>query len=547
MKHCRHIIVLLCILLCGGKAISQSAAMKVNVLDRIAHTYYHPNFSSVTASLLLGVNTRAAYGQLDTLLGKEYGDMFWMYGCAGLYFSCREVLPVAYREKIREAWKLLTPYRGDTENHFLMYYGSLFLMSEEWDSLPASEWFMGRSSKEIHSESREWLMHWIDETVKFGMTEFDSPRYLYYYITPLVLLAEYSRDAEVRTKSHMMLEYLLAHYAVKYLNGSYVGAHSRESNEVALAPINAEALTYGEYFFEDSVRHVLPDVAFAAASDLRVSSLLRAIAHQQGLSECTEFVRSRRRLRFETPAVKQVHKYTFIDQNYALGSIDDGIVQPIQQRTWSLVLRSNEKYNAIVGLHPYFSARELGSFFPEEPSFMFEKIEGVKNGYTSEDKWVGASPYEQLWQRKNQLKCLYDVPKDFPIKHVDVFLPAWGNFTEVDSTVWHEVTVRYDSVLVTLHTNGDFSMSAVPGGYRLRIPLVKGKAGYWLYVNNGPDDGGIDPHMFSGEGEYDSDGQAEMLVSSPALRSAYGSGVITMRFGTKQHVLDFTHGKTYDR
>ncbi|HYM20311.1 MAG TPA: hypothetical protein VEW28_04825 [Candidatus Kapabacteria bacterium] len=404
------IIFTICIILCKT-SYAQSDAIKFEVIEKIAQTEYHPTFSAVTAKLLEGINPKLAYGQLDTLLGREYGDMFWMYGCAGLYFSCKNILPVSYKQKIRECWKHFTPYRGDTENHFLMYYGSLFLFSEEWDSLDASEWFMGRSSQEINAESKEWLLYWIHETVRTGMTEFDSPRYLYYYITPLVLLSEYSRDSAIRSKSEMMLEYLLANYSVKYLGGSYCGAHSRDANESTLVPSNTEAASYGEYFFEDSITHILPDIVFVAATSYVLPEIIREIAHKRNNSfECTEIVRSRRRVRYEIPAVKSIHKYTYMARDYALGSLESGIAQPIQQRTWSLVLRSQNPYSVIAGLHPYYSAKELGTFFPEEPSFMLEKIEAVKAGYTSEDKWVGASPYETVWQRRNELRCSYDIP-----------------------------------------------------------------------------------------------------------------------------------------
>lgn len=527
-------------------ALAQPTWRNIKLLDRIAQTDYHPTFSAVTANLILGENRPRAYAQLDTLLSREYGDMFWMYGCAGLYFSCRDVLPVSYKVKIRQCWKLFTPYRGDTENHFLMYYGSLLLMSEEWDSLPASEWFMGRSSVEIHAEARQWLLHWIEETAKQGMSEFDSPRYLYYYITPLILLSEYARDAEVKHQSEMMLEYLLANYAVKYQEGSYVGAHSRESNEAALVPAIAEVLSYGEFFFEDSVKHLLPDLAFAAACNYRIPSVIREMAHDDGGFECREIVRSRRRIRFETPAVKPVRKYTYVNRHYALGSIESGIIQPIQQRSWSLTLRSHERYNTIAGLHPYHSTKELGTFFPEPASFGMEKIEGVKNGYTSEDKWVGASPYEKIWQRKNQLRLTYDVPKDYPVKHADLFIPAWGDLVSADSTVWHELIVRYDSVLVTINTSNDYTITDAPGGYRLRMDLPKGKGGFWIYVSDSPNDGGIDARMFSGKGEYDTDDR-KWLIDSPSLRSVYGSGIITMKNGESERVLDFVQGKSYDK
>src|SRR5205823_5814321 len=152
-------------------------------------------------------------------------------------------------------------------------------------------------------------------------------------------------------------------------------------------------------FFEDSVQHLLPDLAFAAMSSFSVPQIIRDIAHDRNEAYGErEIKRSRDALRYSEILNEPVYKYTFMTNDYALGSIQGGLVQPIQQRSWSLTINSDHKNNTIFGLHPYVSEKELGKYFPEEPSFMLEKIEGVKNGYTSEDKWVGGSPYETICQ-----------------------------------------------------------------------------------------------------------------------------------------------------
>ncbi|MFI5264351.1 MAG: hypothetical protein ACHQM6_07545, partial [Candidatus Kapaibacterium sp.] len=99
---------LICIVLClvtvrGANA--QSEERKTDVLEAIAMRDYRPTFSVVAARLTLGIRTNDALRQLDTLLFREYGDMFWMYGCTGLYFSAKKMLPPAYKKKIRDCWK----------------------------------------------------------------------------------------------------------------------------------------------------------------------------------------------------------------------------------------------------------------------------------------------------------------------------------------------------------------------------------------------------------------------------------------------------------
>src|SRR5438477_8688257 len=238
-------ILILVLLIVSSESRGQSSQIRKDIFSRIAEKDYRPNFSAVAARLTLGVKKDIALHQLDTLLSREYGDMFWMYGCTGFYFSAKKNLPAVYKKKIRQCWKKFTPYRGDTENHFLMYYSSLYLMSQEWPNLPASEWFLGKSSKEIHEEAKNYLEYWINRTARFGQVEFDSPRYLYYFITPLSLLSEYSKDSFMKKRSRMMLELFLADYATKYLNGNFCGAHSRIGSDQTFDTRNAEASSYG--------------------------------------------------------------------------------------------------------------------------------------------------------------------------------------------------------------------------------------------------------------------------------------------------------------
>ncbi|MEI8135105.1 MAG: hypothetical protein WCH46_08550 [bacterium] len=529
----------LLLLLIATTAFGQSNEFKEKILHQIASKHYPPTFSAVAAKLRTGVNRDIALKQLDTLLDREYGDMFWMYGCTGLYLSTKEELPQSYKKKMRECWKKCTPYRGDTENHFLMYYASLFLLSEEWPNESADAWFLGKSSTEIHNESKDYLDFWINRTVRFGQIEFDSPRYLYYFITPLVLLVEYSRDTGMKHKSEMMLEVLLADYATMYVNGNFCGAHSRISSDVVFNTRKSEASSYGEYFFEDSVTHLLPDIAFAALSSFHIPSIIKKIAHQKSKTFVQiEMKRSRDAIRFDKQMSTPVHKYTYMTPQYALGSIQGGLIQPIQQQSWSLTLNSNQKYNTIFGLHPYISETELGKYFPEEPSFMLEKIEGVKNGYTSENKWVGGSPCEKICQDTNQLWCKYNISTEIRSQHVDIFLPDWGVFLKKDQD---QYLIQYDSLLVLIEPHTPSTLTTEAGGLRLRMSVKSSMAGYHLvcmkvgetldYRNAMEvcDRPSISPDSL----------REKKLYDSPFIESVFGSAILKVKCGTEERTLDF--------
>ncbi|MFI5263542.1 MAG: hypothetical protein ACHQM6_03400, partial [Candidatus Kapaibacterium sp.] len=349
----------------------------------------------------------------------------------------------------------------------------------------------------------------------------------------------YAKDPLMKKRSMMMLEFLLAGYAVKYLNGNYCGAHSRVGNEAAFDTRSAEATSYGEYFFEDSVKHLLPDLAFAALSSFKVPNMTREIASERKEPYGNhEIKRSRDALRYRAELNSAVYEYTFMAKDYSLGSIQGGIVQPIQQRSWSLTINSAHSDNIIFGLHPYVSAKELGTFFPEEPSFMLEKIEGVKNGYTSENKWVGGSPYETICQYKNEMECFYDIPPSEKFQHVDIFLPGWGKFLEKDGRL---VRIQYDSCLVEIAPKTAYTLIPENGNFRLRLVLDSGKTSYFIACNRDDEFNDFDNSTaFCAKDDMPSDKKkGEWLFYSKFLESKLGSAVLKMKYRAKERILDF--------
>jgi hypothetical protein len=572
----RFTIALVFLLLSTGLR-AQSPATKAHVLEEIARSNVGTNFAEVAAKIRLGIDTDLAYRQLDTLLARPYGDMFWMYGCAGLYWSTIKVLHPEYKERIRWCWKHFTPYRGDTENHFLMYYGSLYLMSQAWPGLQDTDWFMGMASDDIRDASKEYLNHWIDETVRTGQEEFNSPRYDYYYITPLALLAQYTFDPQMKKRFTMMLEFWLADYAVEYLNGSYCGAHARVSDQAAIDPRAGEVTSYGQYFFEDSVTRLEPDLAFAALTDFTCPDVIRMITKDRDKPfENREFKRGRTTIRNAPFKNAVVRKYDYMTKDYCLGSMQGGLVQPIQQQSWSLVFAGQQPNNILFGLHPNYSADELAEFFPEEPSYLLEKIGSTKAGYPNENKWVGGSPYERIYQNKNMLVALYDIPQRAKYHHVDLFIPQHAVILAIDSGTHKEglfskaapgwTVLQYDSTLVGILLFTPYHVTSDSVSYRIRTK--DGRTGYWVVCKSMRDvsvmefEKSLSSMTMKAEGDsvaflnaevesircklkdsVDYQPSGTMLFASPYLSAPLGGepgdAVITIKDGTHIRVLDF--------
>jgi hypothetical protein len=507
-------------------SFAQSVATRKLVLSKIASSQGPPYFAVIASQLKTGINKELGFAKLDTLLTLEKSDMFWMYGCAGLYFSCRTELPYRYRVKIRECWKQFTPYRGDTENHFLMYYGSLYLMSQEWRGLSGAEWFNGKSSDEIHNESREYLRHWIDEISTMGMMEFDSPRYMYYFITPLVLLSEYATDAEDKRLFTMALELMLADYAHDYYFGNYAGAHSRIGFETPFDTRNTETSSYGDLYFEENSTHFLPDIAYAAIASFSCPEIIKNIATKKSFPfESIEMKRGRTTIRYTYDKNATVTKKLFATKEYALGSMQGGLVSPIQQQSWSLVINTAKPNNVITGLHPYIAEEELGMFFPEEPSWQLSRIEGAKKGYSSEDKWVGGSPFESISQEKNSLGVGYkNIIKKIHSQKIVLRLPKWATISSESGDV---ISAQCEGVAVKVNVPHGYRKIDEDDSYRFEADVTGGAASYSITC---PEAVGSRSSIL-GQGEY--------LYQSDYMFSERGSGIVTLEFANKKRTLNF--------
>ena len=400
----------------------------------------HSGFVEVAARLYAGRSTERVRKVLDPLLNRPKGDVFWMYATTLVAFLGKDRLGEDRMCRMLALWRTYAPYRGDTENHWLLYYSSLYLMSQLRPGLSGDQWFNGKSSAENHGEAREYLLHWMNLTLEEGQGEFDSPHYLCFFVAPLALLHAFANDSSMRKRAQMMLDLLLADFAAESLEGLYAGAFSRiyplptlerwRNGSTSLA-----WLLFGNVAFRPDRGNVVLDVpgyrphgvaAVLAMSGYELPSVVRKIATDRSEPYVhRERKRTRSRIRHSTKRSPEVYKYTYMRKEYALGSIQGGLLQPIQQHTWELqwaVDSKDDERNVLFSLHPYSSPYELGMYFPEEPKRLTETvIRGEKETYDDPDKWTGASPHEQVVQVKDALVALYDIPQATRFPHVSGF------------------------------------------------------------------------------------------------------------------------------
>jgi hypothetical protein len=394
-------------------------------------------FFTVAAKLSTGRDKEFAVAMLDSLTGDEsIGGMFYSYMAIGTYLRLKDQLPDSLIRKIRQAYRERAMYRGDTENHWVAYYTGLYLASQTWPNEDRSQWFNGKSSAENFEESSEWLNRWMNTTFTIGQGEFDSPTYITVFLTPMLTLFDFAKDPVMKKKAQMTIDLLLSDFGAEQLDGNYCGGHSRDYPDDIVNPLSAPAALWAWLYFGEPHMELWQEsryrpryrggweTLFGAMSSYRIPSVIYAIATDRSKAYIhTETKRVRNVIRFGQEKNPPVYKYTFMTHDYALGSLQGGILQPIQQHTWDITYRSDKPNNTIFVLHPYFSGKELAMFFPEEQKFLADEVNRYHLVYTDPNKWNSSSPYEQTFQHKNTIIVLYKIDKDANQKHIDGFFP----------------------------------------------------------------------------------------------------------------------------
>ncbi|MGB5872207.1 MAG: hypothetical protein WBG80_13140 [Bacteroidota bacterium] len=395
------------------------------------------SFASIMARYAHSVDVAGADSMFLGVLKEPAGDMFWMFPVLNIYMFGKENISPAAREAVRRAWKTYMPYRGDTENHWAMYYASLFIATEQWPGEPGSEWFNGKSSEENQEEAREYLIEWIRITTTIGQGEFDTPDYLPEYLSALLLLANFSQDLQMRKRGEMMMDYLLADFAVEHLEGQYLGGFSRVYQPGVYIPLKSGASAFAYLYFGTGRPVHSGWLVPAVLGTYRLPQIIYNIATDRSRPYVEkERKRVRNVIRFGKEKNPPVYKTTYVTKDYGLGSLHGGILQPIQQHTWGVRYTYGEPFTTIFGLHPYWSSLELGMFFPEELKPLIADVVSNKGTYNDPDKWTGSSPFERTYQHGNTLIVLYDIPPGTTTEHIDGFFP--GNLEEriVDESGW---------------------------------------------------------------------------------------------------------------
>ena len=384
------------------------------------------------------------------------------------------------RQALRRSFKTYMPYRGDTENHWLLYYTSLYLMAQLWPDQDGDQWYTGKSSTENMREAAGWINSWVKLTTTRGQGEYDSPHYMGLYLLSMSYLAEWAADPAMKKRAAMMIEYLMADYAPENLDGVFVGAHSRVYDRPAVEKWLNPSSDFGWVLFGLG-RPMEPPGSYVACylfgSSYEPPEILKRIAtdREQPYTHY-ERKRTRNRWRFFDELHGPVYKTTYVRREYAVGSDQGGTLQPIQEHSWDVTWNVPDprgvQNTLLPGLHPYSALPELQTYFTFPPDPSLADVVSSKKSYDSPDKFVGGSPYEQIFQDQDSVIVLYDIPPETRFPHINGFFSKDLAEVREDPSGW--IFARGGDALIACRPLEPYTWKPIEGGgRRLFSPYLK--------------------------------------------------------------------------
>ena len=344
--------------------------------------------------------------------------------------------------------------RGNTENHWLMFYTGNLLAAERWSD--EKVFWNGRPPASMEAEATRWISGMIDRTAVNGHHEYDSPGYHVEHMMPLIGLFEHTRNTELKAKVEKVLSLLVADMALEYFYGSWAGGHSREGYRentwTRVGPIRPLQYLYfgGEPFDPElHVEQAFPFPALVAA--YRPPSLFADIAWDRAVPHVVKKSKAPRNIyRHTDEPAKPVRKYTYMSRSFALGSSQIGLpgecAGPIDLISWDLHWRGEKHQAKITCNHPFVGASRFSAFLSPLPQTAGRAIGSEKPYLQRPDRLFGASPFERMMQHEGTVLILYRIPEADAWPFANLFLPKGVDWTEREGWLFGNLEDFYVAV-----------------------------------------------------------------------------------------------------
>ncbi len=459
--------------------------------DRIApDDFSQGGYNDIAAQLRIGGDMEWNTARIDSLVLNPSGDLFLAWQLAFAMAEGEGKLPATSMQKLRDLWRTYHFFRGDTENHHVIYYTSLYIVSEMYIDDGPEMWFNGRSARENLDDAVSYLRDWVRLTTTIGQGEYDSPGYLPFFVGPVANLYSYARDPEIKELARKMLDLLLADYAAENLDGVLVASRSRSWEAPAQRPWRENPAAFAHLLWGQGPGFNRHETMMLYMSGWQPSDILWKMGTDRSESyEQIERKRTRHRIR-HNDGIKNapVYKYTWITPDYGMASAQGGLLQPIQQRTWMMHWRVDEPTPDLMAtffaLHPFSSPESMQMYFSEHREMIVEMVARSKLPYDSPDKLVGESPYEQITQYKDALVALYDIPEGTRFPFISTFFSADLDEVTEDDSGW--IVARGNRTWIGYYPLGPRAWHPSENGSR-RLQSDALKNGYVVQLANTAD------------------------------------------------------------
>ena len=522
--------------------------------------------------LATGTDAAAGLRYLEDALAdrkREWGS-FETYAIMDAVLRLGPKLPAALVEKIRTrlAESFTTDF-GFTDNHMLQFRTARMLFGQTWPEGPALA--DGSTPARSQQAAAAWIERWIDTTVSRGMYEYDSPNYHHLYLLCFTSIYEYAQDERLRKKAWMMLQVLLAEWATEYLEGVWVGAHSREKfNQVLHTREHTGAATqFGRLFFGGApLRLDLAETYYMALGSLQAFECLPLIG-RMATDRSRPFVLRELKAPRRGPGIaydEPTWKYTYVTPEFAVSS-SWGDLTDVEHHRWDLTWVSPQDGATCFFINPSYSARQLLRYFPKSPDLIVADIVRQRPYYADPNKWIEGTPHEDVWQHENTVIALYDIPPDEARQHINGFFPhiiaerreeAGWIFARADGIyfavwtsvpgIWHpeqsydRLTLQYPKTAVILEAvaaREEKDFDSFCARLRQNRPVFDEKTLTAVYTSSRGHRIRFTHRGARIVNEVAANLSEWPLFEGPWMNARTGTGVITLQYGTERVTLDF--------
>ncbi|MDA0748262.1 MAG: hypothetical protein O2954_17205, partial [bacterium] len=332
--------------------------------------------------------------------------------------------------------------RGNTENHWLMYYVGNLLAAERWPEVEV--WWNGLPREAMHAEATRWILGTIDRTAREGHHEYDSTQYHGWHLLPMIALADHAEDPHMKKQATQMATLLVADMALEYFQGAWAGGHSREISRRNTWTLEGTSSALGYYYFGgvalDPVHAREDAMCPAMNAQYRPPAMFAEMARDRSRADVVKKTKAPRTIyRHVDRESEPVRKYTYMSRSFALGSTQAGLpgppAGPIDLVTWDLTWSGPKHRAKLVCNHPYLDPGRFSAFLSEVPQVIGRSVPAAKPFLQSPDRLFGGSPYEQMVQHEGAILILYRVPKDDAAPYVNLYLPKGIGWVEKEGWI----------------------------------------------------------------------------------------------------------------